>query len=192
MTNAYPQFNIQAVQAQIAKIMQQNSLNVVVTIKQVTSPPKNLGLQTTGGFMGLGKKNVAYNHYVSWVTTKHGKFMAQTSPGTPTTEMDNTGTAKWALGQRGVIFADVFANILVHEVLYLGVLGEHDDNSAPIGSLECGWALKAGMLNIDPKWVKAIEKKLYKAKTVAAPQGASTGPTTGVILGPFIESWLEN
>jgi hypothetical protein len=105
----------------------------------------------------LTRKKVFYAHHVTFVSPDTDKWMGNNVPGRPNARINNTAVQRHARpGGRDVLYA----NLIVHEVFYHGLLGRIDDPTAAPGTFPSTRAVQGTWLEIDDYWAGRLRKAL--------------------------------
>jgi RHS repeat-associated protein len=107
---------------------------------------------------GLTDNERWYVHEVRFEQTKSAGYIANT-PGTYTV-VNLTGLNQAAAGQGTVDWDILFANLLMHEVFYLGLLGNVDNPTAAAGAFGSASANVRVLMTLTPQEQEAIDEAL--------------------------------
>jgi RHS repeat-associated protein len=110
-----------------------------------------------------------YVHAVEFVAPNSGAWIAHTPRGSSFTEINLTGLNQEVASLERVDWPTLYANILMHEVVYLGLLGYVDNPAAPANSLGSGTQSSSTPVQLLPTQVEAIERMLMIYRREANP-----------------------
>ena len=92
-----------------------------------------------------------------FISPEKGLYIANTAE---SKTVINLNGVKNATDGHRVVWDAMYANVLVHEVFYLSILGQADDMAAEAGSFESANALRAGLMEISQEWAEEINDAL--------------------------------